>query len=101
MHPFIILLARLALGSTWVVAGIAKLAQRGSRGDSVAEFGLLPRRLADAVGRALPWAELALGLLLLAGLWTSAAAAASAALLVAFTLAISINLARGRRVECH
>jgi uncharacterized membrane protein YphA (DoxX/SURF4 family) len=101
MHPFSILLARLALGGMWVTAGLAKLSQRGAGGNSVAAFGLLPRGGADAVGRSLPWVELTLGLLLLAGLRTTAAAAASAALLLLFSLAIVINLARGHRVECH
>src|SRR5438552_1077664 len=99
MHPYAVLLARLGLGSMWMVAGAAKLGQREPPGKSVARFGLLPRWAADAVGRALPVAELTLGLLLLLGQWTAGAAAASAALLLLFSGAITLNLLRGRKVE--
>jgi hypothetical protein len=39
--------------------------------------------------------------LLLVGLGTAPAAAASAGLLAVFALAISLNLARGQKIECH
>ncbi len=101
MHPYALVLARFVLGSMWVIAGLGKLADREPRGRAVADFGLLPRPTADVLGTALPWIELALGILLLVGLGTAPAAAASAGLLAVFTLAISINLARGRKIECH
>src|SRR5438105_4554525 len=101
LHPYLVLLARLALGSMWIMAGAAKLAQKQPHGEAVDKFGLLPRPLAGAVGTALPYLELALGLFLLIGQWTAPAAAVSAALLLLFSLAIGINLIHGRKVECH
>jgi uncharacterized membrane protein YphA (DoxX/SURF4 family) len=101
MHPFCILLARLALGGMWVIAGIAKLSERGGGGKSVAAFGLVPGAAAEPVGRGLPWMEATLGLLLLVGIETRAAAAGSSILLLAFGLGIAVNLMRGRKIECH
>jgi uncharacterized membrane protein YphA (DoxX/SURF4 family) len=101
MHPYLILLARLTLGIVWVTAGLAKRAQKEQVGESVAEFGLLPPGAAGRVGALLPSVELLLGLLLLAGLATKAAAAASAALLFVFSIAIAVNLLRGRRFACR
>lgn len=101
MHPFVVLLARLAIGTVWLIAGSAKLVDREPRGRLVTDFGLLPDRTAAAVGRALPYIELTLGALLIAGLGTVPAAAVSAVILGVFSLAIAVNLARGHRIECR
>jgi hypothetical protein len=57
--------------------------------------------MANAAGAALPYAELTLGALLLAGLWTVPAIAASVCLLALFSVAIIVSLVRGRQIECH
>jgi len=101
MHPFSVLLARLILGSIWLVAAAAKFAQREDAERTVAEFDVLPPRAAALFGRVLPWIEATLSVLLLAGAATVASALASMALLLLFTTAITINLARGRRIECN
>lgn len=101
MHPYLGLLIRLVLGAMWLTAGSTKLTARERPGEAAARFGLLPHRIASAVGTALPYAELALGVLLLAGLWTRAAAGVSAALLGLFGIAIALSLVRGRLVVCH
>lgn len=101
MHPYVVVLARLALGGTWIAAGSAKLASNGGLRDSVARFGLLPDRAAHAVAIVLPWIEVSLGGLLIVGQWTKPAAEASIGLLFVFNAAISINLLRGNRVACH
>jgi len=101
LHPYWVLVARLALGFMWAVAGAAKLVQPKPLTDAVDRFRLLPRRAARLVGMVLPWTEVALGVMLLAGVRTKAAASVSAALLVLFTVAIAVNLLLGRRVRCH
>lgn len=101
MHPFVLVLARLALGITWITAGVAKLTAGDGRDDGVAKFGLLSDRVARPVGRGLPFVELVLGSLLVAGLWVVPAAATSAILLAAFSAVIALNLIRGREIECH
>jgi uncharacterized membrane protein YphA (DoxX/SURF4 family) len=100
-YPFVVLLARLLLGGVWVVAALAKLTSKQSRGETVAELGRIPRPLANIVGALLPWIELALGVLLLVGKWTVSASAVSAALLALFTVVIATHLVRGQRVACN
>ena len=101
MHPFGVLLFRILLGSLWVLAGIAKLSEKGDRGDAVAQFGLTSRPVSRLVGFALPGVELVLGLALLLGALLPVASAGSALLLLLFAGAIAVNLVRGRRFECH
>lgn len=101
MADVAVLIARLTLGGIWMIAGLAKLASRESRGQMVEAFGMLRGRPAQAVGLALPYMELSLGLLLLSGEWVATASISSAVLLTVFSVAIAINLIQGRRVQCN
>lgn len=101
MFAFLLLLLRLLLGSLWIAAGIAKLRAGSQTEKAVADFGLIPGVFARVLGRLLPWGELTLGLFLLLGKWTTFAAGFSLILLLLFSLAIGINLRRGRLIACH
>jgi len=48
---------------------------------SIDSYQLLPLRAVELVARTLPWFELAVGLLLIAGFWLRSAAAATTLLL--------------------
>jgi peroxiredoxin/uncharacterized membrane protein YphA (DoxX/SURF4 family) len=95
-----LLVARLVLALVFVVAGLAKLIDRSGSRQAVADFGL-PRALAAPLGLLLPLAELAVAAALLpaASAWWGAMGAL--ALLLAFVAGIAVNLARGRRPDCH
>jgi thiol-disulfide isomerase/thioredoxin len=95
-----LLVARALLAAVFVVAGLAKLADRAGSRQAVVGFGL-PGGLAGPLAIVLPLAELATGAALLpaASAWWGAVAALS--LLLLFVAAISLNLARGRRPACH
>lgn len=86
--------ARIALGVVLLAAGAAKLRQPAWPATAAA-FGA-PRRLALV----LPWAELALGGLLAAGVGHPWTALAAFALLAGFTAAVALRLARGQAVPC-
>jgi hypothetical protein len=62
---------------------------------------VLPAGVATTFASALPFVELTLGSMLLLGLFTGFAATFAALLFLTFSLAISINLARGRSFDCH
>jgi uncharacterized membrane protein YphA (DoxX/SURF4 family) len=51
---------------------------------SIDSYQLLPLKAVELVARTLPWFELAVGLLLIAGFWLRSAAAATALLLAVF-----------------
>lgn len=100
-QPHVQLLLRLVLGGLLVLAGIAKLADRASFRQAVAEYEILPPAFERPFAALLPWAEVSLGALLLLGLGTTAAAALAAPLFLTFAVAIGVNLARGRNFDCH
>jgi peroxiredoxin len=96
----VLLVARLVLTLTFGAAAMAKLRDfRGSR-NAVADFGV-PSALVPAVAMVLPIAELAVAALLIPMTTAWWGAIGAAVLLIAFIAAIGINMARGRRPDCH
>lgn len=95
-----VLAARLVLGVLFVVAGASKLRDGDRFRRAVETYAVLPPRMARVVARVVPPVECLAGALLVVGLLPSVAAAAVALLLVAFTAAITVNLLRGRRIDC-
>jgi uncharacterized membrane protein YphA (DoxX/SURF4 family) len=99
-RPWIGILCRLGLAAVWLVAGGVKVGDLAGSGRAVAAYRLMPFELARVVGAALPFIELALGVLLLVGLATRFAGAVSAALLTVYIVGISAAWARGLSIDC-
>ena len=95
-----LLVARLLLAGVFLVAGVAKLADRAGSRQAIVDFGL-PARLATPLGIVLPLAELAVAVALIPVSTAWWGALGALALLLLFTAGIGINLARGRQPECH
>jgi peroxiredoxin/uncharacterized membrane protein YphA (DoxX/SURF4 family) len=96
----VLLFARFLLAVIFVVAGLAKLADRAGSQKALQDFGL-PAALAQPLGLLLPLAELAVAVALLlpvTGWW---GALGALALLLLFVVGIAANLARGRTPDCH
>ena len=92
--------ARLVLGGVFLVAGGLKVIDPQSSVAAVRAYELLPNSLVTIVGWGLPFAEIALGLLLLAGVATRVVAAVTAMLLIIFILAVVSAAARGLSIDC-
>ena len=92
--------ARLVLGGVFLAAGVLKAIDPQSSVTAVRAYQLLPTSLATIVGWGLPFAEIALGLLLLAGIATRAVAAAAGILLVIFIAGVVSAAARGLSIDC-
>ena len=92
--------ARLVLGAVLLIAGGLKAIDSQSSVTAVRAYRLLPSSLATIVGWGLPFAEIALGLLLLAGIATRVIAVASAVLLLIFIAAVASAAARGLSIDC-
>jgi uncharacterized membrane protein YphA (DoxX/SURF4 family) len=97
---FVALCGRFTLASLFLLAGAAKLPRLAEFESAVRNYRLLPGRLVHPASVALPVGELAAGLLLALGFVTPAVAIAVAGLLVVFAAAVSVNLARGRSIDC-
>ena len=99
--PYVQLVLRLVVGGLLLYAGISKLTDRPAFQQAVTEYHVLPTGAARAFSNALPAVETALGVLLLAGFGTGIAAAIAVPLFASFALAIGVNMARGRHIDCH
>ena len=100
INPLFLLASRLFLACVFGIAGSAKLLDRGGSRRSLQEFGV-PAPLIGPLALLLPAAELVCALLLINSSSAGWGAIAAVVLLTAFTLAIVVNLARGRTPDCH
>jgi len=92
--------ARLLLIAAFGAAGLGKLMDRNGSRQAIADFGV-PTGAASAVGLILPLVELSIAALLVPNGSARWGAAAALGILCVFILAIAINLARGRKPNCH
>ena len=92
--------ARLGLAAVWLVSGVLKALDPDMTYVAVRSYDVLPRAGVAVVAAVLPWLEIALGLLLLAGVATRLLAAASAGLLLVFVAGVTQAWARGLSIDC-
>lgn len=93
-------LARIGLAAVWLISGGLKVADPEQTYVAVQAYDVLPTGSAGVVAAALPFVEIALGILLLAGLGTRLVAAASLVLLAAFIAGVAQAWARGLSIDC-
>lgn len=98
--PWISTVARLGLAAVFLIAGATKIGDLAESGRAVAAYRLMPYDVAKVVGAAQPFLEIAVGLLLLAGIATRLVAGIGAVLLVIFIAGIISAWARGLRIDC-
>src|SRR5262245_1372792 len=94
-QPWVSTVARLVLAGVLFTAGGAKIADPNQSVAAVNAYDLFPSGVAKLIGYGLPFLEIALGILLLLGLATRFAAAATAGLMVAFIGGVASAWARG------
>lgn len=100
MWRYEVFACRITMGLTCFLAGLSKVADPEGFAQAVARHGIVPPSLAPFVALTLPPVEVAVGLFLLVGFMTRWAALRAVVLLVAFSLAMCIALARGASFEC-
>jgi uncharacterized membrane protein YphA (DoxX/SURF4 family) len=92
---------RLLLGAVFIYAAYSKLRQSWLLfALSIDSYQLLPEWAVYAVARTLPWLELALGVLLVAGLWLRYLAPVAAGILALFFIVMVVSYARGGGIDC-
>lgn len=94
------LLVRLGLAAVWLVSGAIKASDLNQTYIAVQAYDLLPAGVASVVAAGLPFLELVLGVLLLAGLGTRLVAIASGIVLLAFIAGVAQSWARGLTIDC-
>jgi uncharacterized membrane protein YphA (DoxX/SURF4 family) len=96
----LVLVLRIALGLTFVVAGGLKIGHADIFASQIAGFELLPQPLIAPLALLLPFVEVLVGAYLIVGLFTRAAAVAAAILLAVFDGAIALAVVRGLHASC-
>jgi uncharacterized membrane protein YphA (DoxX/SURF4 family) len=99
-HSVLAMAARLYLGIIFLLACWHKILEPAAFALDIATYQILPLGLVNLQAIVLPWVELAAGLLLLLGFRTRAAALLVAGMMVMFTVAISITVAKGLDMSC-
>ena len=99
-QPWITLLFRLVLGGVLLVAGALKVTDPYASATSVRAYQILPVHIANFLGFVLPFAEVALGIFLVAGIWVRWVAVLGTALMVVFVIAIAQAWIRGISLDC-
>ncbi len=94
------MLLRGVLGMVFLVAAAGKLANPEEFARTIANYQLLPVALVNLPAIVLPWLELVVGMLLIAGIRLRVAATVAALLLGIFTLALISALVRGLDIHC-
>ncbi len=91
---------RIGLGVIFIISGAGKLPELAVFVDLVEEANVLPHVLARAYGTALPYVEIAVGVLLILGLFTRFAAAIGGLTAVSFIVGNGTRLHRGQYGDC-
>jgi putative oxidoreductase len=92
---------RLLLGAVFIYAAYTKLRQSWLLfALSIDSFQLLPEWAVYALARTLPWLELGLGVLLLAGVWLRHLSTVAAAILALFFSVMVVSYFRGAGIDC-
>jgi len=95
------LLLRLALGVVFSYAAWTKLSQPWELfAMAIDSYQLLPLKAVEMVARTLPWLELAIGILLIAGVFLRSAAVATTLLLAVFFGLMVRAYAKGMAINC-
>jgi uncharacterized membrane protein YphA (DoxX/SURF4 family) len=99
-QPVVTLVARLILGGVLLAAGGLKVFKPTDSANAVAAYKLMPTEIAHLIGYALPWLEVAIGLLLIVGFMVRPAAVLSGLIMIVFIGAIASVWARGMLIDC-
>jgi uncharacterized membrane protein YphA (DoxX/SURF4 family) len=93
-------LSGLILGGVFIYASIDKIMHPHQFAYIIYNFQLLPLSLVYFSAITMPWIEMLAGLCVVSGMFRRAGAAILGGLLLVFSIAISINLARGLKFDC-
>lgn len=100
MVGLVLLFTRWIIAGIFLRSGITKSTALIEFRSAVANYQLLPPALVTPVAFCLPFTEIAAAILLAMGILPVLVSAALALLLITFSVAIGVNLARGRVFDC-
>lgn len=94
-------LLRIALATIFIYAAWVKIKDPWQMfAMSIDSYKLLPLWAVEWTARVLPWVELAVGMMLLAGVWLRVGTAAASAMLLVFFVLMVRAYAKGMEISC-
>jgi putative oxidoreductase len=90
----------VVLGGLFFYAGLQKVLHPYEFAEAVLAYRLLPESLVGLAAAGLPWAEIAAGFCLVAGLKPRSCLLILAGLVAVFLVVILITMARGLKIDC-
>lgn len=100
LFKYLLLITRIALGAIFIAAAIGKIVYPAEFAKIVYNYKILPDSAINLVSIILPWLEVLLGGLIIAGMWLPGAVVLANALLLTFFGALIYNVARGLNIHC-
>ena len=98
--PWLTVRMQFVLAAFFVVAGFAKIADPPAFAHEIHNYGIMPGSTVNFMALVLPWLEVVTGLALFVGIARRTAARILGTLLLVFIVALAVNLARGRPIDC-
>ncbi len=92
--------ARIVLGIVFIYASYDKILHPAAFAKIIHNYKILPDELVNLTGIFLPWLELAIGSLLIIGIWLPGSVFIGNLLLITFFSAIIYNKVRGLDISC-
>jgi uncharacterized membrane protein YphA (DoxX/SURF4 family) len=96
----VVLVLRLVVGAILIAAGVSKAGHAAEFAAQIAAFRLVPEAVIAPMAVELPYIEIIVGVLLIAGAFTRLAAWVAVLLLATFDVAIASAVVRGMSVSC-
>ena len=95
------LVARLVLGAIFVYAAYVKLRDPWQLfAMSINSYDVLPLAMAETAARVIPWVELALGLMVISGIWLRISGTILSLVLLTFFTLMVRAYAKGMQINC-
>ena len=99
-HPALSLILRIYLAGVFIYASLHKINFPAEFADNIAGYLIVPYWLISPLAVFMPWLELVSGLFLLAGVRVRAASVIIGAMLVMFTLAVTVAMIQDTPIGC-
>lgn len=100
VQPWISLLVRLGMAGILIAAAVPKMLDADESVRAVRAYRLLPEVVVPFVGTALPYLELVLAVVLIAGVFTRLASIAWLVMMAAFVFGVAWAWAKGYSIDC-
>jgi putative oxidoreductase len=99
-HRYLALILRLYIGGLFIYASMYKINYPAEFAEIIADYQIVPYWAVNISAVVLPWVELIIGVLLVAGIRARSAAVLAGLMMTMFALAIFINLMRDAPIIC-